>query len=201
MAANLPLAFGEILVGGILIVMGWTGDTLSQVVKGDIQITKATTGSLAGAVPSASAASAGGSGGGGGGGVPPSNLPGASLTGSGVTPTSFAVSLLKGIGAPITPANVQSLITWQRMEGGNWNNTARYNPLNTTQSMPGSYNPGFSAGVQAYNSWQQGLDATIKTLSYPAYSDIISTLKAGNGLHGNISGLSTWSGGGYSSIP
>jgi hypothetical protein len=92
------------------------------------------------------------------------------------------------------------------MEGGNWNNTARYNPLNTTLQESGSTTMagGSSAGadgVQAYTSWTQGVQATVDTLRSSSYSDIIAALKTGNGLGtGSLAGLSTWSGGGYSSI-
>ncbi len=96
-----------------------------------------------------------------------------------MTPRDFAVALLRAIGAPQSANAVTSVIAWERLEGGHYHNAARYNPLNTSQGMPGSYNPGFAAGVQAYVSWSQGIEATAKTLLYPMYSDIVRALRAG----------------------
>lgn len=119
-----------------------------------------------------------------------------------VTPATFATSLLQRLGAPATPQNVQALVAWQGKEGGNWHNTAAYNPLNTTLSMPGAtvMAGGNVDGVKAYQNWQQGLQATVNTLQNGDYGDIVGALKAGKGLSGSLPGLAKWSGGGYSSI-
>lgn len=116
-----------------------------------------------------------------------------------VTPSSFATSLLQTLGAPVTPANVGSLVAWQAREGGNWNNTAHYNPLNTTQDAPGATAMN-GVGVKAYQNWNQGLQATAATLRNGNYTDILQALHSGRGLSGNLAGLSKWSGGGYSSL-
>lgn len=97
----------------------------------------------------------------------------------GVTPVSFAEALLNSMGFPETPQNVEALTAWQRAEGGNWQNDARYNPFNTTLSEPGAASIN-SVGVKAYTSWQQGLTATISTLSGSAYAGIRSALSGGN---------------------
>ena len=39
---------------------------------------------------------------------------------------------------PVTADNVAAITAWEMAEGGHWYNTAYYNPLNTTQSMPGA---------------------------------------------------------------
>jgi hypothetical protein len=44
----------------------------------------------------------------------------------------FAQELLKRIGAPVSDNNIHSLVSWMAAEGGHWNNSAQYNPLNTT---------------------------------------------------------------------
>jgi hypothetical protein len=104
------------------------------------------------------------------------------------SPTSFAQALLASLGIQATPANLQAVTAWEAAEGGNWNNTAAYNPLNTTLQLPGSVNyetgkPG--PGVQAYQSWAQGVQATQDTLeqSNPAYgySNILSALQSSAG--------------------
>ena len=64
-------------------------------------------------------------------------------------------------------------------EGGHWYNTARYNPLNTTQSEPGATTMN-SVGVKAYLSWQQGFVATITTLRNGRYGAILAALARGD---------------------
>jgi hypothetical protein len=96
-----------------------------------------------------------------------------------VTPVSFAEALLNAMGFPETPQNVEALTAWQRAEGGNWQNDARFNPFNTTLSEPGAASIN-SVGVKAYTSWQQGLTATIATLSGSAYAGIRSALSNGS---------------------
>lgn len=109
---------------------------------------------------------------------------------------NFATSVLKGIGAPVTGANIRSIEAWAQREGGGGTN----NPLNTTQPMPGSttFN---SVGVQNYSSANQGANATIITLENGLYGDILGALKTGKGLCGkSLAGLSKWSGGGYNAV-
>jgi hypothetical protein len=92
-----------------------------------------------------------------------------------MTPKDFAKALLNGINAPITDNNMQAIIAWEALEGGHYSNDARYNPLNTTWKMPGSKNfnnLGNGVGVQSYVSWDQGLDATLKTIKMGLYSNI-----------------------------
>lgn len=148
-----------------------------------------------------------GASGGGGGDISPTN---STHDASGTSPnssagpihneTDFAKALLDKLGYPATSANINSLVTWQKREGGNWNNSAHYNPLNTTTSETGATSMN-SVGVKSYGSWDQGIEATIKTLENGRYGDILSALQSGQGLsHGSFKGLSTWSGGGYSSI-
>lgn len=99
------------------------------------------------------------------------------------TPTTWARALLATIGAPVTDANVQAVTAWEAAEGGNWHNTASYNPLNTTLREPGSHGVN-SAGVQAYTSWDQGLQATADTLAAGRYANIRAALASGNDAQG-----------------
>lgn len=120
--------------------------------------------------------------------------------------TSWAKAFLTAINAPTSAANVTSVVKWENREGGNWSNKAKYNPLNTSQTMPGSvnFNTGQAgSGVQAYTSWQQGLQATVDTITNGRFNDILSALQGGKGLTGNFSGLGVWSDaahGGYTSL-
>lgn len=120
-----------------------------------------------------------------------------------MTPTDFAIALLVGLGAPVNGANVSGLLSWMNAEGGHWNNTATYNPLNTTLPYGGSstMSGGNTAGVQAYGSWADGLAATLRTLNGGSrYASIISALKSTSGcstLAGAVA-ASPWGTGGYS---
>jgi hypothetical protein len=99
--------------------------------------------------------------------------------GSSYTPASWASALLSAGGWPQTACNLGAIQAWEAAEGGNWENTAQYNPLDTTQYEQGSQTMN-SAGVRAYTSWQEGFAATLTTLGYPAYSGVRDALSAGN---------------------
>ena len=120
----------------------------------------------------------------------------------------FASALLSGLGITPTPENMANLVMWQKMEGGNWKNSAKFNPLNTSYQLPGStkFGTGKSGkGVQAYTSWQQGLDATISTLTGKSakergYTAIVDFLRAGGGTSAEMLKLmqgSAWDAGRY----
>lgn len=118
---------------------------------------------------------------------------------SGTAATIWAVAILKSINAPTNTANVSSMIGWFHNEGGGGAN----NPMNTTLSTSGATGSINSVGVKDYGTPSEGVSATAQTLQsgYPA---IVAALKSGKGL-ANTSGdvaseLSTWSGGGYTSI-
>lgn len=90
----------------------------------------------------------------------------------------FAAHVLRGLGIPVTQLSVTKLMAWEQQEGGNWHNSARYNPLNTTLALPGAGNTGTQGNIKVYTSWQQGIEATVKTLQAPSYGGIISNLKS-----------------------
>lgn len=97
------------------------------------------------------------------------------------TPTDFANALLNAIPEPDTADNVEAVVAWEMAEGGNWYNTAKFNPLDTTQpyvgSVPISGNPD---GVQAYKDWADGLKATVITITNGYYGSILSALAQGD---------------------
>jgi hypothetical protein len=83
-------------------------------------------------------------------------------------------------------------MSWEAAEGGAWNGGARYNPLNTTEPMSGATNFN-SVGVKNYTSWEQGLNATVKTLENGYYTDILNALSiGGTGDFGVTVGESPW---------
>lgn len=93
-----------------------------------------------------------------------------------MTPLDFARALLNRLGLPQSSNNLVSLVAFVGIEAGHWNNKARFNPLNTTQTMPGSTKaPGTI--VQAYTSWTQGVEASAKTLTNGLYGGLIAALK------------------------
>jgi peptidoglycan hydrolase CwlO-like protein len=98
--------------------------------------------------------------------------------GGGYSPSGWAQALLGDLGMPRSAQNVTAITAWEMAEGGNWFNSARYNPLDTTMPEPGSTAMN-SAGVQAYTSWGQGLAATVATLTNGQYGGILAALRAG----------------------
>lgn len=92
----------------------------------------------------------------------------------------WAASLLGMGGWPATPNNVRAIVAWEKAEGGHWNNSAKYNPLNTTQPMPGAGNTGTQGNIKVYRSWQQGLEASVKTINNGNYPQVVAALKRGN---------------------
>lgn len=75
----------------------------------------------------------------------------------------FAHYFLPMIGAEMSENNLLMLMSWCQAEG----DAGRFNPLNTTQHMPGStrFN---SADVQNYGTFNDGVVATAKTLNFGA---------------------------------
>ncbi len=88
-----------------------------------------------------------------------------------MTRGEFAREVLKGIDAPRSKRNMRSLISWMQAEGYGGEN----NPLNTTQEWAGAttFN---SSGVKNYPSLTVGISATIKTLNYSFYDEIVALL-------------------------
>lgn len=105
---------------------------------------------------------------------------------------TWAVKLLQGLGYQPTRGAVRGLVGWAHAEGGNWNNDASFNPLNTTLNAPGARSIN-GVGVKAYRSWDEGLGATIKTLKNGHYGGILQALKTGDaGALANAVGNSPW---------
>jgi hypothetical protein len=94
-----------------------------------------------------------------------------------VTREMWAHSLLKWMGLPDSERNIVALIAWQAAEGGPPNDQAKWNPLNTTQPMPGADDFNW-VHVKNYPSETAGLDATAKTFKTPnqGYEKIVKRL-------------------------
>ena len=88
--------------------------------------------------------------------------------------------ILIGVGVKPTTENLKFMDAWSRAEGGGATN----NPFNTTQVVGGqhrNYNDlGHGMGVQNYGSAQEGVDATVTTLTNGRYGNIIGALRDGD---------------------
>jgi hypothetical protein len=112
------------------------------------------------------------------------NFKGFRAGGGDVTASDFSSSILAGLGISANKDNTAALQQWMRFEGGHFKNSAKYNPLNTTLDMPGSHAMN-KAGVEAYTSFDQGIQATIKTLTGKnadarGYTGIVEALRSGS---------------------
>jgi hypothetical protein len=89
---------------------------------------------------------------------------------------SYASDVLGAVNAPGSQPNIIALLAWMKAEGG----SAKFNPMNTTQTAPGAtdYN---SAGVKNYTSWNQGVNATASTLQNGSYGDVLAALRGNRG--------------------
>lgn len=102
----------------------------------------------------------------------------------------WRTDILRRMGAPITPENLNFLQTWQRYEGGHTNNDASFNWLNTTR---GAGRPINSVGVKAFPSYEAGIANTVATILNGRYGDIAGGLRAGDPYAADPrAGLSTW---------
>lgn len=105
----------------------------------------------------------------------------------------WRIDVLKGLGAPVTQQNLGFLASWQRWEGGHTNNDAKWNWLNTTMDTPGVTGVINSVGVKAYDTYDNGVKATVSTLMNGRYKGLTDALRAGKpGGSGAVAGLSTW---------
>ena len=92
--------------------------------------------------------------------------------------TSWAADLLGRMKLPQTRANLTAVVAWERAEGGHFKNSARFNPLNTTQPAPGSSTIN-GHGVRRYRSYESGMRATVETLRLGHYRGVRAALRRG----------------------
>jgi hypothetical protein len=107
------------------------------------------------------------------------------------TPTQWVNCQLAYGGFKQTKSNENFMMAWYVGEGGNWMNSASYNPLNTsyTDSQTGSSQPINSDGVRAYSSWSHGLYATNKTIM--ERPNLVKALRSGDAGTALMSGQLT----------
>jgi hypothetical protein len=99
-------------------------------------------------------------------------------------PAGWELCILQGVGAPATQANVANLDEWQLAEGGSTNNSAAYNPFNTSRTTDVNNTPlplTISAnGFPAFTDWIAGCAATVATILQPNMTPVAAALLAGN---------------------
>ena len=110
----------------------------------------------------------------------------------------WATSFLAEIGAPITDDNLKAIGMWAQREGGWSQNSAAYNPLNTTLPLPGSWSMN-DVGVKGYRTFEEGIRATVATLEgnradQRGYTAILNALRGNAGVVSVLSAVnaSAW---------
>lgn len=93
----------------------------------------------------------------------------------------WAKDFLAGVGnLNPSPYCVGFVWGWEQMESGAADvSPADFNPLNTTQGMPGSTNFN-SAGVQNFVNYQQGLAANVQVIKNSLYPTLLTALAGNN---------------------
>jgi peptidoglycan hydrolase-like protein with peptidoglycan-binding domain len=107
----------------------------------------------------------------------------------GVTDSSFYAKLLENLGAPVSEENLKFVYAWRQAEGSG----GKFNPFNTTWDLPGSVSVN-SHGVKSYETIEDGMEATLKTLRKPTYGCIVNGLKKDIGADSiaKCESLKTW---------
>lgn len=105
---------------------------------------------------------------------------------------SWAKDFLTRLGKPTTSSNIKAVTTWMAWEGGHWKNTANYNPLNTTLNSSGATSIN-KVGVKAYQSYEQGMQATLDTIKVNKYGypQILKALSSGTDTQGVIDAVNS----------
>ena len=85
----------------------------------------------------------------------------------------FGQGVLRGMGVKPTPAKMRFLQAWAQAEG----TKAQYNPFATTRKGYQGETNFNSVGVKNYANRQQGIKATVDTLSLDYYTNIVNLLR------------------------
>jgi hypothetical protein len=114
----------------------------------------------------------------------------------------FYNKVLTNLGAPVSKQNLLFFYAWRQAEGAK----STYNPFNTTQPKEGSTlwnclskkGGKCVGGVRNYKTKQDGIDATVKTITNGNYKCIVDGLKSDKGASkiAECSDLKKWGTGG-----
>lgn len=99
------------------------------------------------------------------------------------TREAWAVDLLRRLGnAQPSPALIAFMVDWSRAEDSSDGALERNNAYNTTLCIPGrmtgAINGDGACGVQGYATWQDGIEATARTLEQSNFAGIRAALLA-----------------------
>jgi hypothetical protein len=129
-------------------------------------------------------------------------------TPKGADELAWSKAILTKLGDPLTAANIVSIGYWMQNEAGSPPSgiVGANNPLNVSQPGYGGtpiQDEGHGYHLYSYPTPRDDLDATAVYLRRPSYDGIRAALKAGSGLSSSslASEFSTYSGGGYDSVP
>ena len=122
------------------------------------------------------------------------------LEGSGLVPDTngFFTIVLERLGMPATTWRLDFFREWTAFESGRGEWAADFNPLNTTQHMPGDRDLGGDASqnggnpVREYPDVATGIAATVKTLTNGYYSTILMSLAQEGIASGCTAQLRVW---------
>ena len=92
---------------------------------------------------------------------------------------AWAYDLCTRLGNPNPSAEIIGfIVAWTIAEDGGNGAFARNNPLNTTQEGFNATHTINGDGVKGYADYESGMNATIQTLSYAAYVEIVAGIQA-----------------------
>lgn len=92
---------------------------------------------------------------------------------------AWAADVLRALDAQPAAEALTGLVSWALAEGGHLNNSAAWNPLNTTLATPGSTPIGANRPpVRSYPSYVAGVAAAVTTLRLAAYRAIVAHLRS-----------------------
>lgn len=111
---------------------------------------------------------------------------------------AYFSAVLPKLGMPVTNWRLEFFREWTAFESGRGEWGADWNPLNTTQHMPGDRDLNGDASqnggnpVREYPDLATGIAATVKTLTNGYYPAILQTLLEERVVSGCTSNLRTW---------
>lgn len=108
----------------------------------------------------------------------------------GGSPAAWAEDFLRAAQFPVTPANVQTVYSWEFAESGGGG--GMWNPLNTTQTgYPGEtpYNDNNGHPVQNYARREDGIAANAKVIRNGYYKDAVAAFERGDNAQDTVNAI------------
>lgn len=96
---------------------------------------------------------------------------------NGHSPDRWAMDFLNAAGFPLSPANIQAVVSWEYAESGGGG--GMYNPLNTTQGGYRGETDLNSVGVKNYASYDDGVRANARVIRNGFYGEAVALFQQG----------------------